>query len=161
MALTRINNNSLSSVTAAGIPIREGSVLQVKSTSINPTTGDYTNNASFSVHPDINVSITPSSSTNKILVMCSAWGYMYGDGHLIMDIDRSGTLLSGQNYGFGNLRDSASDYHQGHMTMVCLDSPNTTSSRTYSLAVRVDGNGSAYVHSARVATITVMEIAGA
>jgi len=159
MALTRINNNSLSSVTAAGLP--EGSVIQVKSTSINPTTGDYTNNASFSVHPNINVSITPSSSTNKILVMCSAWGYMAGDGHLIMDIDRSGTLLSGQNYGFGNLRDSGSDYHQGHMTMVCLDSPNTTSSRTYSLAVRVDGTGTGYVHSARVATITVLEIAGA
>ena len=58
MAITRLNNNSLPT----------GSVLQVVSTETETTTSTTSQDSSFVDVTDLNASITPSSTSNKILI---------------------------------------------------------------------------------------------
>ena len=66
MALTKLNNQSLAAVTSAGIPIRSGTVLQVVSETSAATVN--TSSASF-VTTGLTATITPSSSSSKILIL--------------------------------------------------------------------------------------------
>jgi hypothetical protein len=66
MALTKINNNTLSAVTTLPAAIATGKVLQVVSTTKTDTF--TTTSTSFTDITGMSVSITPSSASNKILV---------------------------------------------------------------------------------------------
>jgi hypothetical protein len=71
MALTKINNNTLSAVTTLPAAIATGKVLQVVN-SVN------TSNASTSTQTYVSyltASITPSSSSNKIFIAFTGNGY--------------------------------------------------------------------------------------
>ena len=70
MALTKINNNTLSAVTALPAAIATGKVLQV----VQDTHGTEISTSSpggAEVDSGVSASITPSSSSNKILVIGS------------------------------------------------------------------------------------------
>ena len=68
MALTKLNNQSLSAVTAAGLP--SGTVLQVVQNT-EEGTQTSTNSTSY-VDANLNCSITPSSTNSKILVQVTS-----------------------------------------------------------------------------------------
>lgn len=112
MALTKLNNQSLSAVTAAGIPIRSGSVLQVQS----KTYGTFTTATSTSfaaVNSGFAQSITPTSNSNEIWISITAAGlYMasvsntiifalYRDGSLVSKLDAACRHVNGGNGGNG------------------------------------------------------------
>jgi hypothetical protein len=70
MALTKINNNTLSAITTLPAAIATGKVLQVVQANKQDMTS--TTSTSYVDISGLSVNITPSSSSNKILVFFSA-----------------------------------------------------------------------------------------
>jgi hypothetical protein len=154
MALTKLNNQSLVAVTAAGIPIRSGSVLQAI-TAEKTESFDVTTSLS---DVGLSASITPSSSNSKILVLHSATGISLGSGDAIVILLRGSTTVYNFNgYASDNSWDSAPT------TFSYLDSPATTSAITYKIQARKGAGTFYYCYTNTVpsqATLTLMEIAG-
>jgi hypothetical protein len=153
-----------------------GKVLQVLNG--NSTAAYTTTSQSYVIPTGVSIAITPSSTSSKILVMCTsqfgisgdaghAYARLQRDGAVILEGDAAGsrprTYVVQNNFG-GN---APPNYH-----MVALDSPSTTSAVTYSLGVRSSNGTTVYLnrgvrdndgsqYDARTAsTIIVMEIVG-
>ena len=159
MALTKINNNSLSAVTTlpAGVG---GKVLQVvqgsTSSILNITTQSY-------VDTGLSASITPSSTSNKVLVLIHFFIEQITAGNTALSvIDRNGTHINQDPYGvysyaFG---DGLTFSHSE------LDSPNSTSALTYKLQMKNEGSGYTTKFGSNTTagngemTIQLLEIAG-
>lgn len=140
-----------------------GSVLQVVSATINSSTS--TTSTSF-INTPITLSITPSSSSNKIFIMVSTPIYSQSGGtyaarFTLFRGDVTGVNLSNGGLDFANIW-SGSGQLSIHLSMSFLDTPNTTSAQTYTVGMRSEGNSQAaeVMSSGRSATITLMEIAG-
>ena len=67
MALTRVNNQALPTLSSSKMP--SGSVLQAKTATKTDTQSTTSN--SFTDITGLSVSITPSSTNSKILVLCT------------------------------------------------------------------------------------------
>ena len=167
MALTKLNNQSLSAVTSAGLP--SGTVLQVKQTILSTA---WSSNSTTWDNTPLVVSITPSSLSNKILVNVNAWyATQFWNNNPYIRLVRDSTTIS-FNDSYRHPRpqyDSTRDANQGYpVLMNILDTPATTSSVTYALQVK-SGSGSYYMRLNRQdsdstawaqSMITVTEIAG-
>ena len=146
-------------ITGAILPA--GSVLQV----VNAVTivRDTTNSTSFTA-TTITADITPSSTSSKIFVIISASGNTNNtSGHILgYTIYRDSTDLGNSTYGMGQLR-GVNSAVRGGISPSFLDSPNTTSSVTYTLYF-LSTNASSTVEIPGSAgenrSITLMEIAG-
>ena len=117
-------------------------------------------------------SITPSSTSSKILLIAAApvntsslgtyAGYL-----TLFRGTVSGTNLGNGNNGMGNIAAffNASPYTASYVaawvSMNYLDSPNTTSSQTYTVSIRSEGNSNPIqiCTGNGMATLTLMEIA--
>jgi hypothetical protein len=151
MALTRINNQALTNVTSAGLP--SGSVVQVVSSS-NSTNTTLSHTSYADRHT---ASITPKSSSNKVLVIVNYDIYHGGTGQnrtewRILDHDGTEALDS-----FFNGRSETAVVYKGGTTGAnFLSSPATTSAVTYKVQDKMVNGSSSF----RSCTITLMEIAG-
>jgi hypothetical protein len=136
-------------------------VLQVVQGSVS--TGASTTSTSDTA-TGLSVSITPTSSTSKILVLFSGNTASAGTGGYwgSISIYKNGTtrLIGGQA---GTSTGSSAVVQS---SLCYLDSPATTSATTYALYFRSEGNSSTvYLNSptavvlTSIATITAMEIA--
>jgi len=141
MALIRLNNQSISSVTALPSGVG-GKVLQT----VQGTNSDIftTTSTSLVKVPSFNVDITPSSTSSKILVSWSAVSYpsiytRYINYSIIRTIGGSDTDVSGESNFFGWSYDDGTSAHQSIRTLCYLDSPSTTSTITYSPAIKWGG----------------------
>jgi hypothetical protein len=135
-----------------------GSVLQVVTGTLSSSTS--TASTSF-VSTGLSASITPSSATNKILIIASFSGGIDGgavNGAFTLYRGAS-TNLGNATYGFGRAR--TSDYLYTIMPITYLDSPATTSSTTYQIYYKTtNASNSAYLADVNgVCSITLMEIA--
>ena len=153
MALSKILSESL----ATGVG---GKVLQV----VSATTSSSTTNTSTSyVATSLTASITPSSASNKILVMVLGGEGDTGGNNQVMSItiykNATTNLGNGAN-GTGTIY-GVSSRLQNPVTTGVYDSPATTSSTDYALWIRC-GNGGTVTFNANavLATIVLMEIAG-
>ena len=179
MALTKLNNQSLTAVTSAGLPIRSGSVVQVVSTTKTDTWSGTPGAGVFSDITGLSVAITPTSATSKILVTfstnVSASAVSTTGVRLVRDStpisvgDAAGSRPLATTGGAGN---EGANWNGDVLASSFLDSPSTTSSITYKL--QITGNASAVQYVNRKARdantisddyrmtshITVMEIAG-
>lgn len=154
MALTKLNNQSLSAVTSAGLP--SGSVLQVVS---NFITSDFNTASTSFVTTGLAQAITPSSTSSKILATVSigSW-YIASGGSCNATIYRGSTNIGNGAAGLMHLGVPALNIP---CTGQVLDSPSTTSATTYTVYVKTSGHTTyisypAYGHF----TLTLMEIAG-
>lgn len=135
MALTKLNNQSLSAVTSAGLP--SGAIVQVVQGTI-PQTNYYTESTDLSDATGFNVSITPQSTSNKILVMFTgridnyAPSSVNNRGSIL--IKRGSTIIQrrfvGAYIGDGSAN-NRNNYHA--VSLTALDSPATTSQVTYQI----------------------------
>lgn len=138
-----------------------GSILQVVQAT-NTTT--YTTTTNTLSATSITASITPTSASSRILVMCAVSVYIeytgsdYGCG---LGIARNGSVILGDSSGYNNFYASQGTGNFRNRTPFnYVDSPATTSSTTYTVYL------SAYNGRARVntdnqqSTIILMEIAG-
>ena len=160
MALTKINNNTLSAIT--GLPAGVGGkVLQV----VNVTFGSETQSTS-STYSDLGLSasITPSSTSSKILVAVHLSGCQKaGDALLGTRLLRGSTTI----YTIDNMAlrtQTSTENAIGSVSASYLDSPGTTSATTYKVQFRSVTNTSyVYINNSysggSSSNITLMEIA--
>ena len=120
-----------------------GGVVQTKSTHKNDTF--VTNSTSYTDLTGLNVNITPTSSSNKILVLVniSYGGHsnLYGFGRLVRTTSGSSSVVIGVGNAAGNRTQAGfpiqnvdlgnTVYHQKEASFMFLDSPNTTTSTEY------------------------------
>lgn len=157
MALTRLNNRSVSAVTAlpSGIDIPAGVItrldLPVGSTLQSVQTVDsnvsvITTNSDTTI---LTVSITPSSSTSKILVIVSL-SIAKSDGYTAYTkLKRNGTWIHPYTSDRGfPIRNTSTEWGVEMPTFHYTDSPNTTSTITYTVTANssaaLQGAGSTY-----------------
>ena len=122
--------NQLSGMTSASMPT--GSVLQVVQNTTTTSTA-VTNSTTLTVATDLNVTITPSSASSKILVMMNCGGMSSGVTNSIqLDMLRdSTTVVSRPRQGY-NSGTGSNMWTSVPFVMSYLDSPSTTSAITYS-----------------------------
>ena len=166
MALTKIIGSGIGTVTNqfADANMSAGSVLQVVGEyfSVN----EKTTSSSY-VSTNVTASITPSSTSSKILTICSLAIRVYNNS----GADATGQFALSRNSGSSYLYEARIrlyDYgNSGALidesaTKMFLDSPSTTSSLTYRMYMRKVAGVSVDINTSTdfVSTLTLMEIAG-
>ncbi len=149
--------NSIQTSTGKPIVNATGSVLQVVSNVI-ANTQDNTNSQSFQ-DASLNCSITPTSSSSKILVMVNTQQRTSSSGDYgLFGLKRGSTDLES-----GKIMAAQQDNDWETLSFQYLDSPATTSATTYTLRFKSYA-GSNYVYvgwqSSGVQSMILMEIAG-
>ena len=176
MALTQITGDGLAT---SGLPA--GTVLQV--VQVAKTDTFTTNNTSYTDVTGLSLSITPSSTSNKILFMADlSVGGADGsdDNHVFVQMVRGSTALNiGDARGSHRKRvthviNNGLAGQMFHCSSCFLDSPSTTSATTYKIQMLTtasgitacvnrsgrDSDSSAGHDGNESSTITAMEIAG-
>ena len=160
-------------VTHAKLP--SGSILQVKQAQF---LGNYNfSDASYQDITNLTLSITPSSTSNKILAKCvlsasSNANQRFGvrivrDGSMIFTPTSLSNRTAAHVFGDGN----GSNKPTQPSVIELLDAPSSTSSLTYKVQAFCEASSSLYINSCQtwgddatkfgsVSTLTLMEIAG-
>jgi len=190
MAITRLNNNSITSITALPSAVATGKILQVQSTFVDTSsaisiTGSVNGNRVFSAITPLTVNITPSSTSSKIYLMCRMM-YELSTGHhgnLMFIFKRGSTEIGipasserGTNRRYGIMTNLISydnanaDSTPEGTSFFHLDSPSTLSQITYSVHAmsgphtlylnRCVNNADDISYERGTSEITAMEIAG-
>ena len=155
-----------------------GGIIQTKS--VTKTDTFQTTSSSFTDITGLSVSITPTNSSNKILILINLTGDgRAGQARANFRLMRDSTAICiGDSAGnrprstFG-IYDPTDTHSADNASMTFLDSPATTSAVTYKMQIQ-NGNASgdnvsvnrAYswsdnsAHPATTSTITVMEVSG-
>jgi len=165
MSITKLNNLSVSALTALPSGLG-GKVLQVVSTA--KTTPFNTNSTSFTDITDLSVSITPSSASNKVLILVNFVSGNSGASRLqYFNLVRGATNIAQPTTlgsSFAQYNNSPDDLD--NVAFHFLDSPSTTSSTTYKIQAKTNNSDNFLNVGDRssgdldsVSTITVMEIA--
>lgn len=167
---------SASSLTSSQLPT--GSVLQVVQAVKTDTFSTTSASGTFADITGLSVSITPSSASNKILIMAEVRTATPGsNGSFIRAVRDSTAIYIGDSGGGSRVRIAAQGYNpdnnsNNNLTIMYLDSPATTSSTTYKIQACVGGtSGTVYVNRSnnntdavytgmQTSSITVMEIKG-
>lgn len=158
MALTRINNQALTNVTSAGLP--SGTVLQV----VQGSTSTSVSATSSYIDTGLTATITPSSTSSKILVMVQQQGCkatLISTGCLDMKLQRNSSDI--YNFAIAYFYGYVSTEFRSDISGCYLDSPSTTSATTYKTVFKANNGGTSTVQNDganTVSTITLMEIAG-
>ena len=144
-----------SAITASQLPA--GSVIQVVETT---STSTVTNSTATPVDL-LTVSITPSSASNKILVISSFTCQInpsanaYAGGFIYRGVSATGTQLQVLYWGVSS---AVTSY--GTFCLCRLDSPATTSAQNYSLSfAKASGGTSSVSTDGTRYTLTLLEIA--
>ena len=159
-SLTVDSTNGITFPYGSNAQVAPSKVLQVVTNTSNTTV--TTTSASF-VTSGLTCSITPLFATSKILILVNAEGYMGSSTQsMAFTVYRgttSGTNLGDGTWGFGGSF-SASAAINASVGINYLDSPATTSSTTYTLALRSEAGGSAsYCINGQKGVMTLLEIA--
>ena len=142
------------SITNSGVTgVAGGKILQVKTNTTRDSTGSFqcTPTQTYVDIPDQNVTITPSSASNKILISFSQVGETnYNTNNYALGIKRAisgGATTIIQGAAAGNRNQMLTTFTRSHGTdnvstidaAHCsgyLDSPNTTSAITYTVQIK-------------------------
>ena len=146
--VTATNVSIGSSVTAtnffgsgAGLSgVSAGKILQVVESSA--ISSQVTTNSTTFQDTGISVSITPSASTSKILVLAVGSAYIQGTGYNVkgeIRVLRDSTEITRTDHGYDSANSSFGARLALSFNMSRLDAPNTTSSITYKTQIRVAG----------------------
>jgi len=164
---------------SAFVGVGQGKILQVVSTTKTDTF--TTTSATYTAVTGLSASITPSSTSSKVLVtanftLSNTVGLNTGQGGAFAQLIRGATPLYLGDSSSSRIQASAgggieSSTDITNATIVFLDSPNTTSATTYQIEVRRGGGNTVVVGRSGADTdtanngrfpssITVMEVAG-
>ena len=175
MPLTQVQGGMIlasgQSIPKAALPT--GSVLQVISTAKTDTFS--TSSTSFVDITGLSISITPTSSTSKILIMFSVPASSSSGAGWYLNLVRNSTNIIVADTAGSRVSSTVSSYiapsqQSFSMAYQYLDSPATTSSTTYKLQLRAQSGFTAFVnqtatdtnnadYNRATASLTVMEIA--
>ena len=165
MALTKINNNTLSAVTTLPAAIATGKVLQV--VNLYLSTGNVTTTSdSFVDVTGMSLVITPSATSSKIYLQLLTNMYHNTDvSYWMLRYSRaisggSTTTFGDGTYGLAAARAAQAHDFWGGVSMQYLDSPNTTSEITYKVQFREDGGTVTFGLNNMPSNMVAIEIAG-
>ena len=167
-----VPNGYTSAQVVQGIPIPSGIIQVVQTFKSNTFTSTSTSYVDIT---DLSVTITPTSSSNKILIMSVVNGSgVSAQGSLSLQLLRGATVIgSGDTAGSrsaGYVEIDASTGSNHPSTGIYLDSPATTSATTYKIQAKmVAGSGTWAINRSPTdtdnvayqrtsSTITVMEV---
>lgn len=175
MAITKLVSDSL----GAGVG---GKILQIVSSKFTSPVTVTTGTSNSFADSTITASITPSSTSSKILVFfnVSVATLTSGDNRPRLRLQRNSTAIGvGTSVGSriaataGVIRDNADDYEPLTVPMLWYDSPASTSELTYKIAAATNGASAETVYFNRsksdtnnndnvrsVTQVILMEIAG-
>lgn len=164
MALTKLNNQSLVAVTAAGIPIRSGSVLQV----VQGTTQTQYNFTTSYADVGLSVNIIPQTSDSNIYILVNSQIYIGNEGYgtrLVRDSTVIFTAAGGDTNGPFEGYLQAGGHHRTGYNFLDTTRPSSTSQITYKLQGRKYHSSSNIYYNysdvtAATSIIQAMEIAG-
>ena len=158
MALTKINNNSLSAITGLPAAIATGKVLQVVT---NTHTSRFsTSSTSYVAATGYTIAITPSATSSKIFVCISAMADSAASGRInYMTIYRGSTNLGQSSDGLASTHAVGTRIYTP-VTLSVLDSPSTTSAITYQVYIKAFGGAVVFNDQESEAQLTAFEIAG-
>jgi hypothetical protein len=163
MALTKINNNTLSAVTTLPSAIATGKIIQI----VHAHTATIANSSSASyADTGLTASITPSSSSNKIIVVISQSFAKMGGANCSANFKvlRGSTDIGGSIPGraIGYTGDTGEVYFGMAFNYNFQDSPSSTSSVTYKTQfANAAGTGTVRVQpDSSQSYILLMEVAG-
>jgi hypothetical protein len=162
--MSQINVDTINEKTTGNGVNIPGHVVQVVQGTVNEatiSTSQLTDQAS-----GVTASITPSSSSNKVLVIA----YLGGSYHSVSGQNAAYNIYRGGVSSGTKIISSASSYgaarvlgnnDTGSLTITFLDSPATTSSVSYEISLKtVAGSGTTYLSvTLEPSYITLMEIA--
>jgi hypothetical protein len=161
MPLVLDGNGDITGLVAGALPsnvIGAGAVLQVvqatSTTSTATTSGSY-------VDSGLSTSITPTSSTSRILVLVNQQirGSGRADPGFGIRLVRDSTTVLSRDDGAAAAYVNATDLRYAY-SIVYLDSPATTSSTTYKTQFNSYASGTITAQNSSIpSTITLMEIA--
>ena len=135
---------------------RAGNVLQVVSTKYDGSSGGISTSSTSYVDSNIDLTITPSSASNKVLVRAFVQIFLNTQGHAKIAIYRNDTTEIIQS----SIIFTSAGTIAGQGMIEILDSPNTTSATTYSIYFLASaGTATINGESNSDAGITAMEIA--
>lgn len=150
MSILRVNEiqntvgTNAITIDSNGNTLMPGHVLQTVSTT--KTDHFSTASTSWTDITDLSVTITPLSSSSKILVLASV--YASASDSCFLRLERGGvaigTGIGGENC-YAMVRFSASNLGSTFSTNY-LDSPSTTSSTTYKVQGHTDGGSTLYIN---------------
>jgi len=159
MSIVKPNNNTISAITALPAAISTGKVLQTvmgtQTTGVSTTSGSY-------VTTGLTASITPSSSSNKILVSATLTvSNRASGGEMMCTLFRDSTniITSGSQDGFNQNFNSAGR-QDATAACVFLDTPSSTSSTAYTVYIKAQGGTAESMSEGTTGSIVLMEIAG-
>jgi hypothetical protein len=147
-------------ITDANLPA--GSVLQVVNTLLTTTRGIAS--ATFADITGLSATITPTSASNKILILVSINGITIEATVTALKtrILRDATVLEFIDSSIGY--SSLAQLYAGGVSIGYLDAPATTSAITYKIQFATNSGNQAYVNNytsgGSSSTITLMEVAG-
>ena len=157
MSITKLNNLSISAVTALPSGVG-GKVLQVI-TATDSTQRSSSSTSFVTISNTLSVSITPSSASNKIFIICnSTFGNSSQGQAAKATIFRDATNLGDTN----GMSIVAPNVYQ-NTSLSKLDSPNTTSAITYQLymkSAQATDTTKVNILSSTQSSITAFEIKG-
>ncbi len=151
-----LQTNGSGVLSFAGVSASAGTIVQVVSAQI--TSQVSSSSTSFTDITGLSVSLTPSSTSSKVLIIVSGLGQSPSNTACF-------TVLRGAT----NLFDSSVGYISygadfGHIGLCHLDSPNTSSSVTYKMQFRCSGGsvnvGASNGDANNDTFITIMEVKG-
>jgi len=160
--MSTLKTNAIQTTAGKSILNSTGSVLQVVSFTSNCS---HSTTSSTLQSTDLVKSITPSSSSSKILINFTAWAASTASAaHVTWSIFRGLTNLDtspGNALYMGNFYTGGGGAIEGQASMVWLDSPGTTSETSYRIYF-ASYNNSTTVHfgGGRTSSIVLMEISG-
>ena len=155
MPLTFLRN--LGIVSAAGITTTKlgtGAVLQAV-TATDGSTRSTTSTSFVTASNTLSVSITPSSASNKILILLTT-NFLVSAGDSFISIFRGATNLGTATHGMG--LSNGGIWIPAALSI--LDSPATTSSTTYQVYLKAASGVTVYINDDGKSSITAFEIAG-
>ena len=180
MPIALNGNGTVTGLAVGGLPdgtvdrdtlatLAKSSILQV----VSATKTDRSSFAStsFADIPGLSASITPTSSSNKILVKAFVYVSNIGNTTGMINLVRGSTNIAQPS---GSVTNTASIFsyigvaHMVQRVMTFLDSPSTTSATTYKLQIRGDNTNSPLKINRYsetndyygVSTLTLEEVAG-
>jgi hypothetical protein len=139
-----------------GAVSRSGGILQVVSSTHSTT---VTTTSTSYVSTNLTASITPSSTSNRIIVLSTNTIRNNTAGQSVYGRLFRGTV-AGTAIGAEIDMENSAGAINGSMTLVADDSPNTTSTQTYTYGIKVSGGtGSAQLGNL-TSQMILMEVAG-
>lgn len=176
MALIKLNNQSLTNVTSAGLP--SGTVLQVVQNTFAPASNERTTSTSYQSSA-WNITVQKKQSDSRLLVTCAgAHSYpdtTFGHGVISTICQESGSSTFTASTTYASSNDPASSYIYGmqqvyssvylntapHSKNWLFDSSgNEFEAFRLFFKARTSGRGATFFEAGHIATMTVTEIAG-